>query len=288
MTSLAVAACAALGAALLLGVQPVPAVAVRRAAGSARAHARRLLDEAGLGDVAAWQFVGASVLVGALGAAGAAAVFGTGLPALLAGLLASCAPALAWRRRRARRLRQARDAWPALIEELRVLTGAAGRAIPQALLDVGLRGPEVLHPAFLAARREWRLTTDFERTTRVLKDQLRDPTADVVCETLLLAAEVGGDLDRTLAELAADRRADLRDRDEAEARQSGARLARGFVVLVPAGMALAGLNVGDGRAAYGTARGQLLVAVGIAVIAACWVWAGSIMSLPTRRRVLDR
>lgn len=174
-----------------------------------------------------------------------------------------------------------------MIEELRVQTGSAGRSIPQALLEVGLRGPAELQPAFRAAQREWALTTDFERTVRVLTARLDDPTADAACETLLIASEVGGDLDRRLAALAEDRRQDLQGRKEAEAKQAGARLARSFVILVPAGMAFAGLSVGDGRAAYGTAQGQALVVAGIAMVLICWIWAGRVMRLPEPDRVFD-
>ena len=161
------------------------------------------------------------------------------------------------------------DAWPGLIEELRILVGPMGRPVPQALLEVGLRGPAPLRPAFLAAQREWVLSTDFERMVAVLKDRLADPTADATCETLLVVQEVGGELDRRLADLADDRRADLRDRREGDAKQAGARVARWFVVLVPAGMALAGLSVGDGRAAYRTATGQVLAGAGIALVVTC-------------------
>ena len=79
-----------------------------------------------------------------------------------------------------------------------------------------------------------------------------------------------------------------RDEAEAEARQAGARLARWFVIVVPAGMAFAGLNLGDGGAAYRTPGGQAAVVAAIALIALCWGWAGRIMRVPGQRRVFDR
>jgi tight adherence protein B len=289
MTSLLLAATAAIGMHLLLTSRS----ARGRARGSSRRqryqeHVRSLLDQVGLDGVSASQFGVASGVVGAAALVPAVAVFGLGVPAALIGAVAALVPGAAWRRRHAATRQVARDAWPALIEELRVLTGSAGRSIPQALLEVGARGPVELRDAFDAAQREWALTTDFERTVRVLKHRLADPTADAACETLLVASEVGGDIDRRLRALAEDRREDLRGRKEASARQAGARLARAFVVLVPAGMALAGLSVGEGGAAYRTAQGQVLVAVGIAMVVACWVWASVIMRLPEPERVFDR
>ena len=173
-----------------------------------------------------------------------------------------------------------------MIEEIRILTGALGRSIPQALFDVGQRGPDELRPAFVAAHREWLLSTDFDRSLRVLKDRLADPTADAACETLLIAHELGGtDLDRRLAALADDRMQDTQGRKDARAKQAGVRFARSFVLVVPIGMALAGMSVGDGRAAYATPMGQALVVAALAMVAACWIWAGRIMHVPDEQRV---
>ncbi|MGH9060228.1 MAG: hypothetical protein ACRDZY_12045, partial [Acidimicrobiales bacterium] len=57
------------------------------------------------------------------------------------------------------------------------------------------------------------------------------------------------------------------------------------VLLVPLGMAVAGLSIGTGRAAYQTAGGQLAVAAGLLTIVACWVWSGRLMRLPEEPRV---
>jgi tight adherence protein B len=175
-----------------------------------------------------------------------------------------------------------------MIEEIRILTTALGRSIPQALLDVGRRSPDELQPAFQAAHREWMISTDFNRTVAVLKARLADATADAACETLLVAHEVGGaGLDQRLAALTEDRVQDTQGRKDARAKQAGARFARWFVLIVPLGMALVGLSIGDGREAYQSATGQVLVVAALAMIVGCWVWAGSIMRLPEEQRVFD-
>lgn len=216
------------------------------------------------------------------------AVFGGVLPALVGAAFGASGPPTALRTRRAARRAAAMEAWPRLLEELRLATSSLGRSIPQALVDVGRRAPEELRPAFAAAEREWLLSTDFGRTVAVLKAALADPTADAACETLLVAHEVGGsDLDQRLAALIEDRVQDAQGRKDARAKQAGARFARRFVLVVPAGMALAGMSVGTGRAAYQSPTGQLLVATALAMVVVCWIWAGRIMALPDERRVFD-
>lgn len=223
-----------------------------------------------------------------IAAAAGVAVFGGLLPAIALAAFAGTFPIASQRARRREKRAAAMDAWPGMLEELRTQTSSLGRSIPQALFDVGRRAPIEMRPAFEAAHREWLLSTDFPRSTQVLKAGLADPTADAACETLLVAQEVGGtDLDRRLAALIEDRIQDTQGRKDARAEQAGARFARRFVLIVPAGMAMAGMSVGTGRAAYQTATGQALVVVAIGLVVACWVWAGRIMTLPEEQRVFD-
>jgi tight adherence protein B len=221
-----------------------------------------------------------------VGGLAAYALFGGWGAALAGAVLAAVAPLSWYRGRRQRRLEAASEAWPRLLEELRLLTGAAGRSIPQAVFEVGRRAPEEWRTAFAAAEREWLLTTDFAATTALLKERLADPTADAVCETLLVAQEVGGSgLEGRLEELIEDRRADVQGRKDASSRLAGVRFARRFVLLVPLGMTLAGLSIGAGRQAYETAGGQVAVALGLIAVAVCWVWSGRLMRVPEQPRV---
>jgi tight adherence protein B len=257
----------------------------------ARARRRSRLDDwliqAGLADVRRLELVATIALLFVLGSVVAFVVFGGAAPALVAGgFAASLAPA-AYRTNHRRRRALANDAWPILLEQLRVLVSSVGRSIPHALIEVGRRAPEPMQPAFGAAEREWLLSTDFARTVAVLKSELADPTADATCETLLVAHEVGGgDLDHRLAALIQDRIEDSHRRKDARAKQAGARFARRFVLIVPLGMACVGMSIGDGRHAYQSPLGQLGVTAGVAVVMACWVWAGCIMRVPEPERVL--
>ena len=265
-------------------LRPAPAGIV--VASSKPRRVDQWLLQAGLLDVNVVQFASVMAALFVLGAAVAFAMFGGALPAVVFGLFLASLPVSGYRVRRLRRRQRSHEAWPRMIEEIRVMTGAAGRSVPQALFEVGKRSPEEMHPAFDAAHREWLLTTNFERTLEVLKSRLTDPTADIVCETLLVAHQLGGtDLDRRLAALAQDRVNDSQGRKDAVARQAGARFARWFTVVVPIGMALVGMSIGDGRDAFGTFYGQLLVVVALLIMVSCWAAASYIMNLPVEQRV---
>ncbi|MGI8758095.1 MAG: type II secretion system F family protein [Acidimicrobiales bacterium] len=291
MTALVLSLCAAYGVFLVFtsvalgwtGVGPGPR------ANRHRLRTSRLTDwlvQAGLGHVRPVELVGALIVLFAVGAVLAWALFGGVLAPLAGGAFAATLPIAGARAQRDRRRTEAAEAWPRLIEELRLKTSALGRSIPQAVFEVGRNAPEELRPAFEAARREWLLSTDFERSLAVLKARLADTTADTVCETLLVAHHIGGtEVDRCLVALVDDRIMDQQGRKDARARQAGARFARRFVLVVPLGMALVGLSIGEGRAAYQSPTGQLLVLAGLVLMGACWIWAGRIMRLPDEQRV---
>ena len=159
-----------------------------------------LLHQAGLDRIGVGEFAAVSVVLFLVGSGLGWLVFGGVVAPVAAGIGAAASPVGAAVGRRNARREQAREAWPRMLEELRLQVVNLGRSVPQALFTVGARGPEELRPAFEAARREWVMSTDFDRTLDVLRERLADATADAVCETLLIAHEVGGtDVDRRLA-----------------------------------------------------------------------------------------
>ena len=253
---------------------------------SRRTQIEEWLIQAGIGRQYQGRFVGTILALFALGCIGGWMAFGGVLGPLVLGIFVSTFALSSYRAKRERARSEAAEAWPRMIEEVRLLCGSLGRPIPQALLEVGRNAPPEMASAFAEATREWKISTDFERCVAVLKAGLVDPTADATCETLLIAHRLGGaDIDKRLAALAEDRHADLNGRKDAKAKQAGVRFARRFVLVVPAGMALAGMSIGNGKAAYETFAGQVGVTLALVTLAACWYWAGRLIRLPQEERV---
>lgn len=248
---------------------------------------RKLLVLAGLADADPRHLatLGIAVFIG--GSFLGWAMFGGILTALVLGLFCVTFPFEALRRQRERRLETAADMWPKLIDEIRLRCGSLGQPIPHALFEVGKAGPQEYRVAFVMAEREWLISTDFARAVTVLKRRLDDATADIVCETLLVANSLGGnDIEHRLLTLVEDRRSDSSGRKDARSKQSGVQFARKFVLIVPVGMALVGISIGQGREAYASSTGQVGVTVALVTLAACWWWAGRLIKLPAEKRVL--
>ena len=190
---------------------------------------QRLIDRAGLERVSPASFIAASLGAGAVAALVALAVSGVLVVGVLAAIAVGAIPYVVLRRRASARVKSLRGCWPDAVD---VLSSAvrAGLSLPEAVADLGVRGPEPLRPAFARFATEYRATGSFALALDVLQDSMRDPVADRVVIALGIAREVGGsDLGRVLGTLSEFLREDARTRGEIEARQSwtvnGARIA---------------------------------------------------------------
>jgi tight adherence protein B len=139
---------------------------------------------------------------------------------LLAAGLAATSPIVLLRRRARQRAAQRRASWPDAVDTL--ISGVrAGLSLPEAVADLGRRGPIALRGQFTEFEAEYRANGSFTRALTAVQEQLADPVADRVVAALGIAWEVGGtDLGGVLRTLSALLREDARTRGDIEARQS--------------------------------------------------------------------
>ncbi len=271
-----------LGALLIVLGASVP-----RAAREARvSRLRRLIDRAGLERVSP-----SGVIAGCAGLALVAgllvlAISGVAVVGLLAAIVAGYLPLAILRRRARSRSVALRSAWPDAVDMLGSAV-RAGMSLPEAVIDMGVRGPEALRPAFTAFAADYRASGSFALALEQLKDSLRDPVADRVIVSLGIAREVGGsDLGRVLATLSDFLRQDARARGEIEARQSWTVNAARVAVAAPWITLLLLCTRPETVAAYSTATGAAIL-IGSAVLS---VVAYRVMTaigrLPDEPRVL--
>lgn len=205
---------------------------------------------------------------------------------IIFGLMAAWLPLAVLRGRAARRLREHAALWPDVVDNLSSAV-RAGLSLPEALMQLGDRGPEGLRAPFAQFGRDYQATGRFHESLDRLKVRLADPVGDRVVEALRIAREVGGgDLGRMLRALSGFLRDDLRTRGELESRQSwtvnGARLAVAAPWLVLLFMSFQGEVIQR----FATTTGLVVLGSGAVLCAIAYrlmMWIGR---LPTEQRIL--
>ena len=180
-------------------------------------------------------------------------------------LMAGYGPIVLVRMRARRRRSVMRDLWPDIVDNIGSAV-RAGLALPEALSQLTVRGPQELRPAFAAFAEDYRATGRFQECLDRLKERLSDPVADRLIESLRIAREVGGsDLGRLLRTLSAFLREDARTRAELETRQGWTVNAARLAVAAP-WIVLAMLSTRpDSVQAYSRPAGVLVLASGAAL-----------------------
>lgn len=247
---------------------------------------RRIIDQAGLERVGPSAIVGACVSLAAVSGLLVVAISGVLILGLLAAVVFGYIPLAVLRRRARTRGIALRSAWPDAVDMLGSAV-RAGMSLPEAVIDLGVRGPEALRPAFRSFAADYRASGSFALALDGLKQSLGDPVADRVIVSLGIAREVGGsDLGRVLATLSDFLRQDARARGEIEARQSWTVNAARVAVAAPWITLLLLCTRPETVAAYSTTMGAIIILGSAALSIVAYRVMTAIGKLPDEPRVL--
>lgn len=244
------------------------------------------LVHVGLGTVPPGLVPAASVGVGSAVALILWTVSGAVVPALAIGVVIAVLPTIILRGAARRYRVQLRDVWPEAVDHISSAV-RAGLSLPEALTQLGERGPETLRPSFVEFGRDFQTSGDFSASLDRLKARMADPVADRIVEALRITRDVGGtDLGVLLRTLSAFLREDARTRQELEARQSwtvnAARLALAAPWIV---LALISLRP-EAAQAYDSPGGAMLIIGGAVLSLIAYRVMVVIARLPQDDRVL--
>jgi len=244
------------------------------------------LIRAGAPSVTPWALLGASAAVGIVVALFATGASGSPVIGLAFAGISSRGPFALVGARAAKRQASMRDVWPEAVDHL--ASGIrAGLSLPEALSQLGERGPERLREPFTAFAEDFRASGRFGDCLDALKARLADPVADRIIEALRITRDVGGtDVGRLLRTLSQFLRDDARTRGELEARQSWTVNAARLAVAAP-WMVLALLATRPANAqAYNSPSGVSVLLIGGASTVLAYRIMVRIGRLPQESRVL--
>ena len=211
----------------------------------------------------------------------------TATVALAFAALAGYLPVAVLAGRARRRQHELAEVWPEAVDNLASAV-RAGMSLPEALTQLGHRGPEPLREPFVAFGVDYQVTGRFTDSLDRLKLRLSDPVGDRVVESLRIAREVGGgELGGLLRNLSGFLREDARTRSELESRQSwtvnGARLAVAAPWLVLLMLCFQRQVI----ARYASPAGVVVLATGAGLCLVAYRMMVRIGRLPVERRVLS-
>jgi tight adherence protein B len=252
-----------------------------------RGRATELLRRAGMFDVHPVLLLGASVGTALVAGVLVLTISGTAPVALVFAAAGGYVPVAMLRGRARRRQRELADVWPEAVDNLASAV-RAGLSLPEALAQLGERGPEPLREPFRAFGVDYLVSGRFGDCLDRLKVRLSDPVGDRVVEALRVAREVGGgDLGRMLRSLSGFLRDDARTRSELESRQSwtvnGARLAVSAPWLVLLFLSFQHEVIRR----YSSPEGVVVLVTGAVVCLVAYRLMVRIGRLPEERRVLS-
>ena len=272
-----------------LSLWPARSLAVGESVGwGARwvARERDAIVQAGLGRATPAGILGASVLLGVVAWLLATGVTRSPVIGLILALFASRAPFAIVQSRARRRRAVMREVWPEVVDNL--ASGVrAGLSLPEALGQLGERGPGQVRSEFATFAADFRTTGRFDDCLRALKDRLADPTADRIMESLRVTREVGGsDLGRVLRTLGGFLREDARTRGELEARQSWTVNAARLAVVAPWAVLLLLATRSETAAAYDSPAGVTVLVGGATSTVVAYRLMARVGRLPAEGRVM--
>lgn len=266
-------------------VSPGPPQRTPQAARTGRT--RDLLDRAGLSGTGVAGVYSVCAAAGLLCFVAVQVVSHVVTVAAAFGLLGAYLPLATLAGRARRRQRELAEVWPEAVDNLASAV-RAGMSLPEALTQLGHRGPEPLREPFLAFGVDYQVTGRFADSLDRLKVRLADPVGDRVVEGLRIAREVGGgELGSLLRNLSGFLREDARTRSELESRQAwtvnGARLA----VAAPWLVLLLLCFQREVIARYSSPAGVVVLALGAGLCLVAYRIMVRIGRLPEESRVLS-
>jgi tight adherence protein B len=210
------------------------------------------------------------------------------LPAVapLGALVGLAIPVITLSSVRSARHRRAQAAWPDVIDSLRVSL-RSGSTVVESFASAATMVPAEWRRAWSEVQNNLSRGLDTDIALRRLQDELADPIADRVVESLIVTREFGGtELPIVLSELGRSIRREQAIRDEARTRQSWVRHAATLGVVAP-WIVLAMLATRpENREAYATSAGTVVIIASAGATVVAYLVMSALGTLREPRRWL--
>ncbi len=177
--------------------------------------------------------------------------------------------------------------WPEVTDHL-ISAIHSGLSLNEALVGLGVRGPELIRPYFLTFHKELRESGNFIASAEKLKARLNTHGSDQILEAIIMAKSLGGSellqIFRTLGDFL---RQDLTLRKEIEIKHGWIKNSAHLSAAAP-WLLLLLLSSQPGTAqAFAQPGGVAILFIGLVLTGVAYMWMGKLGQLPASSRVFE-
>ena len=220
-----------------------------------------------------------------LAAAAAISIWIAGLiwyMALLFGFAATLCAGLRWKQIRRRRALELAESWPAYLEQTRAKMLTSSRSLPYVIFEQTSVASPFLSELIQRGRREFENSGNLEKALKTVwlagdNEEVTNYICNALCATL---GSTSSQIQNQLSAISGTVRSRNELKQETNSRLSGVRTARIFILVIPAGMALAGLSFAGSVKPFLTAASISQILAALLLLATCWYWSTKLMHFP--------
>lgn len=198
------------------------------------------------------------------------------------GLSATLGVYLRWRQIRRRRTLELAESWPGYLEQTRAKMLASSRSLPYVIFEQNSIASPFLSELIQHGRREFENSGSLEKALKTIwlaadNEEATSYVCNALCTTL---GSTSSQIENQLSAISGTVRSRNELKQETNSRLAGVRTARIFILIIPAGMALAGLSFAGSIKPFLTTASIWQILAALLVLSICWYWSSRLMRFP--------
>ncbi len=204
-------------------------------------------------------------------------------PAFSLGIAFAVGLYLRHRQVKKRRQSELPSSWPWYLERVRSKMLASSRSVAYVFFEEDVPDFQFLGKLLHEGRREFENSGNLTKSLETVWEMGEgEETTSYVCESLLdTLGSTSSQIENQLAIISSTIRSRNELRQETHSRLAGVRTARTFIVIIPLGMALAGVSFAGSLRPFLSPSSLLQLLAGLAITVLCWYWSSRLMAFPS-------
>lgn len=171
--------------------------------------------------------------------------------------------------------------WPILLDQTRSAMISSRRALQYVIFNQTYIGSQFLNELIQFGKKEFETSGSLENSLMKILEKAHDPCTSEVCYSLIESSgsstnQAESQLNSIISSISA--RNELAE--ESDSKLAGVKMARLFIILIPAGMALVGLAFSGSASVFETHSALAQELAAFLILITCWLASNLLMKFP--------